>query len=256
MSDDRTINRIKKLLALAGDAAASDGERDNALRMAYATMAKHNLELHQVQGQPDAPQEARVEKVAKDVYGRPWSITLASYVAKLFFCKMYYVRVPSYLKRDTIDFYFIGLETNAEAAAEVARVLIESVWREAKRRMRSESENATWRRSFCTGAAFKVGDRVADLQRNGVSLEAPMKDEDGDEIPQLEADKQVQRSNALILVDVAKKEDEANEEWIKEHVGGLKKEKSRAKTTIKPEAYQFGREFGGSLNLSNTKRVK
>ena len=38
-------DKIRKLLALASDPNASDGERDNASRMAARLMAKHDIDL-------------------------------------------------------------------------------------------------------------------------------------------------------------------------------------------------------------------
>lgn len=52
MTEEKIINRIKKMMALANDKAASDGERENALRMSYALMARHNLEMSDVDGNP------------------------------------------------------------------------------------------------------------------------------------------------------------------------------------------------------------
>lgn len=252
MTDERIINRVRKLMALAADPAASDGERDNALRMAYATVAKHNLDMQSIQGQaPKAPEEARGERRV-EVYGRPWALQLANAVARLFFCKLYYMRS---FKKDHVWLHYVGKESNAEAACEVASVLIASIFTEAKRKMRQNFENVTWRRSFCTGAAFKVEDRIRDLQTNGTLLEAPTVDEDGEEIPALEMDKAEAKSTALVLVDVAKKEAEANESWIKENVGKLKEAADRRSHTIKPDAYRSGREYGSSLNLAAIKKL-
>lgn len=89
--EEKIINRIKKLMALAADPAASDGERDNALRMAHATMLKYNIDSAQVQGQAQGPQEGRKINTA-EFYGRPWAISLASSIADLFFCNYHYRR--------------------------------------------------------------------------------------------------------------------------------------------------------------------
>ena len=247
MTDERVINRIKKLMALANDAAASDGERDNALRMAYATLAKYNLEMSDVEGKPTGPQETRKE-ARVEAYGRPWAMSLAHAVGRLFFCEYYYIRSWN---KDQVFHCFVGKESNADSAAEVARVLIESVFREAKRRMRAAGENVTWRRSFCTGAMFKIQDRVRDLQASPM-LEN-LKDEDGEEIPTPEAER---KSTALVLVNLAVTEKEANKAWMAKHVGELKTAASRAKPTIKPEGYRAGRQFGESLSLTNTRKIK
>lgn len=62
---DKIINRVKKMMALANDPAASDGERENALRMSYAILAKYNLDMTDVEGKPTGPQEARQSVVGE-----------------------------------------------------------------------------------------------------------------------------------------------------------------------------------------------
>lgn len=249
MSDERIINRVKKMMALANDPAASDGERDNALRMAYATLAKYNLEMTDVEGKPEGPQEARTDQRV-EAYGRPWAISLANAVGKLFFCNMYYVR--SYQK-DHVWFHFVGKESNAATACEVARALVESVFKEAKRKMRQNGENVTWRRSFCTGAAFKIQDRVRELQSQDISLEAPMTDEDGEEIPTLPSDRST--GTALVLVNMALAERDANSAWLADQGVKLTARADRSSPVIKRDAYSSGRDFGGSVNLSGTKKL-
>lgn len=249
MAEEKIINRIKKMMALANDPAASDGERDNALRMAYATMAKYNLEMTDVEGKPEGPQEARVDRKV-ETYGRPWAISLATAVGRLFFCKLYYVR--SYAK-DQVWLHFVGKESNADIACEVARVLIESVFKEAKRKMRQNGENVTWRRSFCTGAAFKIQDRVRELQTQDISLEAPLKDDDGEDIPALESERTP--GTALALVNLALVEKEANNAFLDKLGIKLTAAADRSSSDFKPDAYTEGRAFGSKVNLAATKKL-
>lgn len=69
--EDKIINRIKKMLALANDAAAAEGERDNAMRMAYNLLAKHNLTMATVEGPTNGEKR---EQNAAQFYGRPWAL--------------------------------------------------------------------------------------------------------------------------------------------------------------------------------------
>lgn len=56
----RVLARVRKMMALANDdAAASDGERDNALRMAHATLLKHNLTMAAAEEAGATAEEAR-----------------------------------------------------------------------------------------------------------------------------------------------------------------------------------------------------
>ena len=42
---EKILDKVKKLLAVANNEAATEGERDNALRMAHNMLAKHNLAM-------------------------------------------------------------------------------------------------------------------------------------------------------------------------------------------------------------------
>ena len=63
------IEKIKKLLALAADSGATEGERDNAIRMAHGLLAKHNLDMAQVTASQQI--EGR-EKYQNDTWGMLW----------------------------------------------------------------------------------------------------------------------------------------------------------------------------------------
>lgn len=234
MSDDRILNRVKKMMALANDAAASDGERENALRMAYATMAKYNLEMADVEGQPDCPtpNEPR-QNMSSEFYGRPWAVSLCSAVAKLFFCKYYY-RLTG---KNQAHHHFVGKESNATTAEEVARVLVESIRRESGRQMRSLDQNATWRRSFATGAAFKISDRVRELMSGTAALEG------------------VSTGRALTLVNLRDQELTLNHRFLQESGVVLRVARRQASSNIAADAYSRGRTYGSGLNLSATKKL-
>lgn len=46
---ERILSRVRKMLRLANDAGATEGKRDNAMRMAHATLAKYNLDIAQAE---------------------------------------------------------------------------------------------------------------------------------------------------------------------------------------------------------------
>lgn len=229
---DKIINRVKKMMALANDPAASDGERENALRMSYAVMAKYNLDMNDVEGSPIGPQESR-QSVVGEFYARPWAVTVAAAVSKLFFCKYYFSR----LGKDQARHTFVGKESNAATAEEVSRILIESIRRESNRCMRQAGENATWRRSFATGAAFKIQERVNELMTSN----------------QVEG---VSSSMSLVLVNLRASENSANALFIQNAGVQLKFSKSRASTSVRGDAYSAGRTFGSGLNLAPTKKLR
>lgn len=230
--EDKILNRIKKMMALANDQAASDGERENALRMSYSLMAKHNLEMSDVEGRPIGPEEAR-KGVQGTFYGRPWATNVCMSVAKLFFCKYYFSRLNV---KDQSRHTFTGKESNAVIAEEVARVLVQSIRQESNRRMRQEGQNATWRRSFATGAAFRISDRVRELLAgtNAIGLST---------------------GTAMVLVGLHASEKKANELFVLSQGITLRTGASRASGNFLNDAYGQGRTYGSGLNLSTTKKL-
>lgn len=231
MSEEKIVNRIKKMMALANDPAASDGERENALRMSYALLAKYNLDMGDVQGKPTGPQENR-EQASGEFYGRPWALSLAQSIGELFFCKYYLIRSP---KKDMVFHFFTGKESNAQAALEVTKSLVHSIRTEGNRLMRQKGENVTWRRSFATGAMFKIRDRVKELMAADPAGMAT--------------------GTALALIDLRGSEKAANELYIASQGVTVKVRASRAKSSVNPDAYQAGKEFGSKLNLAPTKKL-
>src|SRR6187399_1869298 len=89
---DGVVRRVKKMLTLAADAGAAEGERDNAIRMAHALLAKHNMTVAQVEAaNADSKKEERTGgiSVTRD---QPWARQTASAIARLFFCKHFFMK--------------------------------------------------------------------------------------------------------------------------------------------------------------------
>lgn len=165
MNQERVIDRVRKMLALADDKGATDGERDNALRMAHATIAKYNLDMAAIEkaaakGKTSASSEPR-EFYRSVFFGRPWARVVAAACADLFFCE--YLYVPATNGKNTAHL-FIGRESNALTAAEMAKWLVDSIMREGKRYQRAQDAgNATYR-SFALGAAARIHARVTEIR--------------------------------------------------------------------------------------------
>ena len=219
-AEDRIIDKIKKLLALAQDDGATEGERDNALRMAHAFLAKHNLSMASL----EEPEEER-QRIHEEFYGRPWAKTVAHSVAKLFFCKYY---IMSSGKKNMIHHYFVGKESNSITALGMARYLVDSIRKEAARQMRARGETIAWRRSFATGAANRIQSRVWDIQQAANQQKGSM-------------------GTGLVLADVYKMELEANEAWLKAQGTELTTSKGRGKRA--GDGYHEGSTYGNSLGL-------
>lgn len=224
--EDKIINRIKKMLALANDAGATEGERDNAMRMAYNLLAKHNLTMATVEGHTN---EEKREQNASQFYGRPWALTVAQAVAKLFFCEYFYMRSGT---RNHVYHYFVGKESNSVTALEMAKYLVDSIKKEANRRMREAGEGgAAYRRSFASGAANKVWQRVNELKAEATQPTAGT-------------------GTSLVLASLYDTEREANRKFLAESGVQLRTSKGRGKSSVDLDAYHNGQRFGGTLSLS------
>src|SRR5882724_678898 len=113
---DKILERVRKMMRLANNSGATEGERDNALRMARATLEKYNLDMAAVEVEGAAPSEERVMK-RTNFYGRPWARSVAVAAGDLCFCS--YLFVGASRAADTAHI-FVGRTSNAITASELA----------------------------------------------------------------------------------------------------------------------------------------
>jgi hypothetical protein len=157
---EKIISKVRKLLNLAKDAAASEGERDNAMRMAHGFLAKYNLDMATVEASGGTVEGEDREQQVGEFFGRPWARSVAHSVAKLFFCSYIYV---GHRDAKRIRHCFVGRRSNATTAAAMAEYLVLSIRREGKARARKMDEGHTWARSFSLGAASTIRERVDEI---------------------------------------------------------------------------------------------
>lgn len=161
--NDRIIERVRKLLALARDKGATEGERDNALRMAHATIAKYNLDMAECERDPSkrkAAEEEREFQMAQ-FFGRPWARQVAIACAELFFCE--YMFMAATRAKET-KHLFVGKSSNATTARLMAEWLVDAIMREGKKHQREIDGGNEAYRSFSMGAALRIRDRVREIR--------------------------------------------------------------------------------------------
>lgn len=155
---NKVLGRIRKMLALANDAAASEGERDNALRMVQSTLAKYGLEMAEAEAAGKQAPEERGTHVAT-THGGPWVRQIAAAIADLLFCHYLYVRGAR------CRHLFIGRLSNAVTAQEMFMFVFKSIEREAKARTPNDWRHTTqWATSFAKGAAHRIEFRCVLLR--------------------------------------------------------------------------------------------
>jgi hypothetical protein len=231
----RLMARVKKCLNLANDAGATEGERDNAMRMAHAILAKHNLDLAQVEasgGEAAAAANAAEPRVDHHaIFGAwPWATHVAMAVGELFFCTY----VTSRGRRTAFgNHYFIGRTSNAVTAALVAEYVVKSINREGTRRQRAAGEGFAYQRAFCWGAMQTIRRRVAELKKD----------------PAQTAQATSTPGTSLVLASVYDDEHAANRKYMTERWGKLGKGR-QAKGVTDAGALLQGRAFGETVSLN------
>lgn len=222
----KILRRVRKMLTLANDAGATEGERDNALRMAHATLAKYNLDLAQAEAAGQKVEEPRGMH-CETFYGRPWARQVCQATAHLFFCE--YIYTPAFKGKDTRH-YFIGRESNSITAGEMARYLVESIQRESRRAARYEGAGNTYLRSFALGAASRIRERVVEIiaASHSQATSGP--------------------GTAIVLASLYDLERERNDKEVAVRFPKLGNGRG-GKGTGSLEAHARGRIYGGSVSL-------
>ena len=229
--ENKVLERVKKMIALGNDAAATEAERETALRMAYNLLAKYNLSMSDLPN--DESHEAR-ERQDVVISADKWARSLAQSVGKLFF----YSGTGTSGKDKHC---FVGRQSNVMTARYMAEFLIKSVKREATTRYKSPTTPQG--RSFCVGTVDSIRKRVEQM---------------------LKSDTESTPGTALVLVSLHEREADANEKWLNGTGVSLTTSKPRADNALRAGAFYEGREYGKTVSLNqqvssgggNFKRLK
>ncbi len=175
MSNDKVIDRIKKLLALAGN-NPNENEAEVAMKRAHRLLAEHNLDLADMTASESAGQEPYTKEHQDFKWRfRPYGRTIAAAIAELYFCKMFYSR------QEKLDHYtFVGRETNVA----VAKMISESVCATLVAQARvGAMGDAGFETNFMAGAASRVARRCKAMIAE--ASEGATKTEEGRNLPAL-----------------------------------------------------------------------
>lgn len=232
MDMQKIIERVQKMLALGRDKGATEGERDNAMRMVHAYLAKFNLDMETVEGTPSQKDRKKQEDEGgprthhvHTFFGRPWACNAAGAIADLCFCG--YLYGSARMSKDCRH-YFVGRTANAVTASYLAEYVVRSIYSEGKKRQRAESQTNPWFLAFAWGAALKVRERVAQLkQRKDINSSS---------------------GKELVLASYYDKERAANEEYshVVLHARVMR---GRGKGIRDAEGFARGQAFGATINL-------
>jgi hypothetical protein len=237
-TESKILARVRKMMRLAQNSAATEGERDNALRMAHATLAKYNLELVDGAESDDAPRQSDEprEQHQSEFLGYPWAKHTAHAAATLFFCRYFYTSVRG---TASIRHNFVGRRSNAVTAHEMAKYLIDSIHREARAYQRATTGSQSAYTSFATGAMYKIMERCKKLRAEAEAPIAPT-------VASVAADT-IDRSMSLAVV--YRNEEADNAKFLAALVPNLRERSTRSRVTS-VEAMAAGTAYGARVSLN------
>lgn len=220
---EKIISRIRKMLELANNLGATEGEREAALHQAYRTMAHYNMDMATIQQSSEEP------RGAYDFAGFsfPFAKTICNSVADLFFC--FYITGQK-INGTQCTHNFIGKESNAATAMVMSDWIIKSVMKEGRKLYKQNTSPEC--RSFCVGAANKLYHRIQEMKAEATSATSS----------------EYTGGTALVLASLYDTERDANEKRALA-LFDFKTTKSR-ESKVKADAYERGKKFGATINLS------
>lgn len=223
-TEEKILERVRKMLAIANDSAATEAERDLALKMAHDLLAKHELDMSDVSEAEREKDDPRGHFMNTG-WNAQYAKTIRNAMSKLFRCHYYHGRKINGTRG---EHNFVGRESSATTAMYMSDWIITSLLREADRRYGHRLNPAG--RSFCVGASSRlwvwVEELIAEKQKEFTSMGV-----------------------ALVLYDVAKKEEEANLAFIVA-MGVVLEKKARRSTNVLTNAYESGKTYADSVNLN------
>jgi hypothetical protein len=230
---DKVLARVKKMMALANNDGATEGERDTAMHHVYTILAKYNLSLGEIES-PSELDEARDEQTGES-HGGPWVRTVCHAIAELCFCRYFYTRTATGRTRH----HFIGRTANSTTAREMAMFVYTSIERESKQRYPHDTPART---SFAKGAAVRVHHRCAKLRKDEEERAAAAAAPSTTPAPGT--------GTALVLASLYRTEREANDAYIVDALKlKLRSTPDRQQRTVNAGAYHAGQSYGDSVSL-------
>lgn len=212
---DAVLERIRKMLALANDGAASVGEIENAVKMARELMTKYGVEEGDLNTH-DPSSKISEEIAAKRCGWSGWEQRLVSAVEQICDVRGFFRKYS----RHRTDICFLGFPADVAVACELFPALLVSI--KACARM-TITEGTGWHfrhRSFAEGFVKGLFEQATRMKRQAV------------------------QTHAIIL-----RKDLAIDKWINENMDLRQKRTGPSGHAHDPDAYEKGRAMGNKVEL-------
>lgn len=222
MTQEKIIERVKKLLALAGD-NPNEHEREAAMAKALGILAEHNLTMEEVNG-PDISDQPSTLRVL----GRsgPWVRQIYTGIARMYFCEHVYISMGKKTAH-----IIVGRPGDAAVAHEMAHWISERLWSEGLAYKRDHYGDNSYLTSFLNSAAVVLNLRIATIIEQAKKGEAV--DPTGNTLP--------------VLASQYDQAQERNEKWLEDQ--GVKKKANNMSAT-NPMAAMAGMQAAEKIQLN------
>ena len=216
--ENRIIDKIRKLFALANDKGATGAEGENALRMANAMLSKHSLEMSQLTGHDETVFCTFAEYNLKT----PGSMTVIGAISRFYNCRIifdYNWDIPKSL--------IIGTGANRMTATIVIDQLIDQIAKECK------GQNAAFKQGAADGLA-EVCRRITTERKKDTTEILP--------------------GTGLMVVDQMAQQLAAASAFVEENFGNLGKTR-RKKSSAEGRAYGQGLNPGARVSGEGQRKL-
>jgi len=218
--ENRIIEKIRKLFALAANDGATGAESENAMRMANAMLAKHSIEMSQLTGEDDTVFCTFAEYDIKP----SWVKTVIGAVCKLYNCRQIFDY--NWPEPKTL---IIGTGANRMTATIVIDQLLDQIKKETR------GKGAAFR----NGAGFGLYDVVNKI------------------LDERKADKtEIVPGTGLVPLDQMQQQMAAANDFVQKNFKNLTSSKSGAKHSQEGRQYGQGLNPGARVNGEGQRRLK
>lgn len=224
MSVERILEKVRKMLAIANNEAASEAERNTALKIAHDLLAKNELDMSDVAASERDKEDPRGQW-SGDGWNATWARVIRNSMSRLFRCYYY---TGERINNTRSNHHFVGRESAATTAMYMSDWIIKTVLKKSdkqyKHRLTPEG------RSFCIGVSHRLWTRVQEL---------------------IKAKQQefTQSGVALVLYDVAQKEEALNLDFLAKLGVIFEKERKARSQTVREKAFANGQNHANGIQL-------